>query len=100
MISSLVRVYKTARGLRSGWPARRSCGAVEAASFPTAGNERPFNAGYPDADCRSYCPANGRDWPAVLDCGSPMGHEQPVWVISCLRMCRSRLGPNPAFSQS
>jgi hypothetical protein len=39
------------------------------------GKERPCDAGHPQADCRGYCPANGEDWPAVLDCRSPMDHE-------------------------
>ena len=48
---------------------------AEAAGCPTGGSERPFDAGHPEVDCRSYCPANGRDWPAVLDCRAPMGHD-------------------------
>ena len=47
----------------------------EAAGCPVTGKEHSFDAGHPQADCRSYCPANGGDWPTVLDCRSPMGHE-------------------------
>lgn len=48
---------------------------AEAAGCPTAGQERPFEVGYAQADCRSYCPADGPRWPPVLDCRAPMGHE-------------------------
>ncbi len=66
--SSSERVYYTgATAITRRW--------ADAAGCPTAGSERPFDAGYADADCRSYCPANGPEWPTVLDCRSPMGHE-------------------------
>jgi polyhydroxybutyrate depolymerase len=54
---------------------------AEAADCPTAGPERPFDAGYPQADCRSYCGGDASRWPMVLDCRSPMGHEYG-WVWS------------------
>ncbi|HEX4242514.1 MAG TPA: hypothetical protein VHZ53_13980 [Steroidobacteraceae bacterium] len=47
----------------------------KADNCPVAGKEKPFSTAYAsDVDCRSYCPANGDKWPAVLDCRSPLGH--------------------------
>jgi poly(3-hydroxybutyrate) depolymerase len=48
---------------------------ARAAGCPSAGPERPFDTGHAEADCRSYCAAPARGWPAVLDCRSPMGHD-------------------------
>ena len=46
-----------------------------AAACPIDGKERPFNAGYAAAECRSYCAAKDGAWPLVLDCRAPMGHD-------------------------
>lgn len=48
---------------------------AEAEGCPASGNEQPFDTGHPEADCRTYCPAQRQNWPAVLDCRAPMGHE-------------------------
>jgi poly(3-hydroxybutyrate) depolymerase len=37
--------------------------------------EHPFDTGVVPFDCRSYCGATARAWPAVLDCRAPMGHD-------------------------
>jgi len=34
----------------------------------------PFDVGYPEVDCRTYCDT-GSGWPSVLDCRADMGHE-------------------------
>jgi polyhydroxybutyrate depolymerase len=34
-----------------------------------------FDDGVRNTDCRSYCPASGDAWPAVLDCRAGMGHS-------------------------
>jgi poly(3-hydroxybutyrate) depolymerase len=46
-----------------------------AAGCPVTGRERPFATGQAVADCRRYCEADGRHWPAVLDCRAPMAHD-------------------------
>lgn len=48
---------------------------AEALACPSAGKEQPFDTGYPEANCRTYCPVSGRDLPPQLDCRPSMGHE-------------------------
>ena len=53
----------------------------EAAGCPTAGPEKPFDTGQSAAECRAYCPGTAANWPRVLDCRAPMGHDyQLAWA--------------------
>jgi len=46
-----------------------------AAGCDTSRKARVVDHGRPEADCRTYCPASGSRWPAVIDCRAPMGHD-------------------------
>lgn len=48
---------------------------AEADGCMVAREEKPIHTGYAQVNCRSYCGAAGRAWPAVLDCRAPMGHD-------------------------
>ena len=58
--------YTGATAITKAWAAASGC--------PVSGKARAFDYGSTNTDCRSYCPAQGTQWPAVLDCRAPMGH--------------------------
>ena len=58
---------------------------AQADGCPIAAREQPFNSGYAPPDCRSYCAASHRTWPAVLDCRAQMGHDYELsWSWSLI----------------
>ncbi len=48
---------------------------AEAAGCGTSGKEVAFRDARTPADCRTYCPVTGSQWPAALDCRAKMGHD-------------------------
>ena len=59
--------YTGATAITKRWAAAAGCN--------TSGKERALAYGAGQADCRSYCPATGTRWPAVLDCRANMAHD-------------------------
>jgi hypothetical protein len=59
--------YTGATAITRRWAAAAGCDA--------SGKELAFAVGASQADCRTYCPASGAHWPAVLDCRARMGHD-------------------------
>jgi poly(3-hydroxybutyrate) depolymerase len=57
--------YSSATGITRVWAAAQGCS--------TANDAVPFNDGYEQTDCRTYC-SNDTGWPRVLDCRANMGH--------------------------
>ena len=59
--------YTGATAITKRWAAAAGCN--------TSGKELALDYGAGQADCRSYCPATGTRWPAVLDCRANMAHD-------------------------
>lgn len=57
--------YTGATAITKSWAAAHSC--------DTSGKAAPFNDGYKQADCRTYC-SRDSGWPRVLDCRAKTGH--------------------------
>lgn len=64
--------YESATAITRSWAEAHAC--------DTQGSAKVFEAGFPAADCRTFCEEEA-NWPTVLDCRSHMPHTYELeWV--------------------